>query len=167
MQVLKPGTLRIRNVVDDLYLLKHGSCVELLGSGHTRRLLDLMSKMMDLSHVDARRVRASARRGVACCCFARTEWTSASCVEGWIYVFALRPRERARTSFKLTRWSFILMEVAQRSRHSRAQVYEFPATNVLARLVLRTVQCDAATAAGPVCTRSRACLMKSSCLEEA
>lgn len=51
VQVLKPGTLRIRNVVDDLYLLTHGSYVELLGSGHTRRLLDLMTKMMEPSHV--------------------------------------------------------------------------------------------------------------------
>jgi sensor domain DACNV-containing protein len=39
VQIIKPGTLRIRHIVDDFYLLAHGTCVELLGSDQTWRLL--------------------------------------------------------------------------------------------------------------------------------
>jgi hypothetical protein len=51
VQIIKPGTLRIRHIVDDFYLLAHGTCVELLGSDQTWRLLRSMTLTLNPGHV--------------------------------------------------------------------------------------------------------------------
>jgi sensor domain DACNV-containing protein len=50
VQIVRPGTLRIRHIVDDYYLLAHGTCVELLGSDQTWRLLRLMTLALNPAH---------------------------------------------------------------------------------------------------------------------
>jgi hypothetical protein len=53
VQIIKPGTLRIRHIVDDFYLLVHGVCVELLGSDQTWRLLRSITLTLDPGHLGA------------------------------------------------------------------------------------------------------------------
>jgi hypothetical protein len=52
VQLVRPGTLRIRHIVDDFYLLAHGACVELLGSDQAWRLLRSMTRALSPAYRD-------------------------------------------------------------------------------------------------------------------